>query len=113
MGENGYQKFPSGIIYQWGTWNGTLIGQGANGGYITFAAPLKFPNTTLQLVAVGGFSVFSGVFGTIYNSDDNTVISTSWTNNATQTLFTLNLDGMGGGQRPPQVTKIHWFAIGH
>ena len=109
---NGYQKFPSGIIWQWGTWTGTLIGQGANGGYVQFAAPIKFPNTTLQMMAVGGFTD-PIVAGLAYLSDDNTVIATSWGNTATQTLFTVSFDGLGGGQVPPLVKKFHWFAIGY
>jgi hypothetical protein len=46
----GYQKLPSGVIVQWGSWNGGAAASGTN------SFPLTFPN-----------GVFSMIFGTSSN----------------------------------------------
>lgn len=44
---NGYQKFPGGLIIQWGEGN-----YSGNGGVVTF--PIPFPNAVFQILSIDG-----------------------------------------------------------
>jgi len=113
LGYDGYQKFPSGIIYQWGTWNGNLTVV-ATGGYTSWTTPIKFPTAPLQVVVVPGFTetilTFTGQPQTYFGSDDAVVLSVSWSQQTTTTTISVNIDGLGTS---PNVRKLRWFAVGY
>lgn len=88
---NGYQKLPSGLIYQWGN----AVGSGSTAPNATVIYPIAFPNATLQAygnptgTAAGTYTVLVG------------------NPTKTQASFTAS----GGGT--PGSVSFSWFAIGY
>jgi hypothetical protein len=106
LGYDGYQKFPSGIIYQWGTWNGALTTSG-NGGSASFTTPIKFPNAPLQVVVVPGYTEY---IPGLFVSDDAVILSVGWSQQTETTTISVSVDGLGSS---PSVQKLRWFAVGY
>ena len=110
LGNNRYQKIPSGLIYQWGTWNGALTGS-VNGGSASFTTPIKFPNAPLQVVVVPGFMETSFIPGQIlYTSGTAVILQVGWSQQTTTTTISVSIDGLGSS---PGVDKLRWFAVGY
>jgi hypothetical protein len=81
---NGYQKLPSGLIFQWGTYSGSTD-------TATIPFPIPFPNACVSVQVTAGSSA-SG-------SNDNTK-----SYNITKNSFDVRAEGL---ERPAT-----WFAIG-
>ena len=89
LGENGYQKFPSGLIMQWG-----FIDTGSSNGTVSF--PISFPNQLFNItlgdeseVASGGHGQTCGIY---------------WTPNPSASSFRYSKQTN---------TRIYWQAIGN
>jgi hypothetical protein len=57
LAANGYQKFPSGAIFQWGTYSSSSSAD------VTLTFPLAFPNACLAIVTSTGYTPGGGVIG--------------------------------------------------
>ncbi|MCO1349952.1 hypothetical protein L0Z31_21050 (plasmid) [Burkholderia vietnamiensis] len=89
LGINGYQKYPGGLIEQWG------LVSAVNQGVVTITYPLTFPNACLGVVQ----SIYNDTGG----STDAARRTTSPTPKATMTFRVTNADGG---------TSVQWRAWG-
>lgn len=89
LGINGYQKYPGGLIEQWG------LVSAVNQGVVTVTYPLTFPNACLGVVQ----SIYNDTGG----STDAARRTTSPTPKATMTFRVTNADGG---------TSVQWRAWG-
>jgi len=87
LGTNGYQKFPSGLIVQWGNFN-------AGSAYTTVNFPIAFPNLVLNIITSPYLGPYAAAYpGYVYN--DFTASNTS---------FYYFTGGVGG---------VAWLAVGY
>jgi len=89
LGENGYQKFPSGLIMQWG-----LIDTGSTNGTVSF--PISFPN---QL-----FNITLGDESEAASSGTTQTCGIYWTPNPSASSFRYSKQTN---------TRTYWQAIGN
>jgi len=88
----GYQKWPSGLILQWG------VASSVSGSATTVTYPIAFPNATLN-AWVTCFIAGAGAIGVIESGGSTTqLLVGSWASNSTRS---------GAG------TNIRWFALGY
>jgi hypothetical protein len=86
LGTNGYQKFPSGMIMQWGT-TASIAGNGSSAIFF----PISFPNNCLNVqITAQSFS----------------------TNQAHDTALAFGNTGFTLQNRSPGASSFYWFAIG-
>jgi len=99
ISENGYQKFPSGLIIQWGTHTAILTSTEVTT-YVTF--PIPFPNASLQ------------VFANLRDVGANSLILTSGVgcSSSTKTEAGLKIKSTTNYAKDVEA-KIKWFAIGY
>src|SRR5690606_32501205 len=95
ISENGYQKLPSGLILQWGTFSAT--GNPLAGTQVNF--PVTYPSQALSFVALGG------------NAETSSTPVSVW----------RNVDAAGAGLTPsgcsartnaPAGTTVFWISMG-
>lgn len=90
---NGYQKLPSGLIFQWGTQNA-----GPGDSFATATFPVTFPNAGLAIFcsgkagAINGNSI-SSTYGQFINNSSATIVNDAYSYSA--------------------FTNVFWFAIGN
>lgn len=90
LGGNGYQKFRSGLILQWG-----YVGSARSHQYVTCSYPIGFNNI---------FAVFCTMIGQCTDSGDNGSLNLNWYNKNQANFY--NTDDRNG-------TGFFWFAIGN
>lgn len=92
----GYQKMPSGLIFQWGTTDGIPNKQSR-----TIEFPLPYPNNVLNIsLTTQGYNSYIQESMFVLNSSSKTGFNT-----------TLNYVGDGKGGNP--TLRCYWIAIGH
>lgn len=90
LGGNGYQKFRSGLILQWG-----YVGSAVSHRYVDCWYPIAFNNV---------FCVFCTMIGQCTDGGDNGSLNINWYNNKQANFY--NTDDRNG-------TGFFWFAIGN
>lgn len=90
---NGYQKFPGGLIMQWGIYTGKIN----NGDGVDVTLPLTFPT--------GGFAVF---VTTTLSNDSGTGASVLTAKISNTSTIRISQDGDGSS-----MTAANWFVIGN
>ena len=93
LGTNGYQKFPSGLIVQWGFSAASV----ASSPGVTVNFPIAFPNAAFSVV------------GSVYWNTASNIVTVRGLS-TTQATFDVANGGSGGLVSGPQV---YWYAIGH
>jgi hypothetical protein len=101
IASSGYQKFPNGLILQWGV-SGTIT-TGSNLGYVSGSFPIAFPN-----------NVF-GAWGTPNNAGSSSWVAlTVYASSLSTSGFTFTCDNASGGSHTiTNSVNIVWFAIGN
>ena len=97
-GANGYIKFASGLMFQWGS-KGVQTGQGASTMKVDF--PTAFKDTNYRFLALGNHNFVQGI-----TVSEN--IYTTGEQNRTTTSTTVSIYKTGN----PYWYAIDWFAIG-
>lgn len=91
---SGYQKLPSGLIIQWGTFSATAAGS-SQGTLQTITLPIAFPNAGFNAVANSGSALGSVTVGATFPSASQ--ISIAYNNSNTSALSVAG----------------YWIAFGH
>lgn len=101
LSTNGYQKFPGGLIIQWGTATLPNVSTFQSSAYVSF--PIQFPNAALSVTA-------NLIEPTTSNSLLSLGIICRWKTTSGFTAYSDNGGDLNGGVMA--TTYINWIAIG-
>jgi hypothetical protein len=102
LGSNGYQKFPGGIVLQWGQ---AIVP--ANAGYVDVTLPIAFPSTIRNVQATVNY--MSSGEGGAGGNQLNKIVTPQYSGNTAITLYIRNPDLTN----PNIDIRVDWQALGY
>lgn len=97
LGSNGYQKFPGGIVLQWGQ---AIVP--ANVGYVEITLPIEFPTATLNVQTVVAYAQGGG------GAQLGKIATPQFTGRSVITIYARD-----GSSIPSMDLTVSWQAIGY